>query len=192
MEAHMGKTLLDLVNLALVRVGNPELSSLDGTGRAEVLSKRLYLESRDEVLRMSQWACAQKRTYLAQIPSTDLDPYEVAYAVPLDAVMVHETIPNGEYRIEGGTLFSDYLDTSSPMGVRYTSRLENPMQFDDLLFKAIGLRLAFHLAIYLVNKPQLQQSIMADLQGILPLAMNQSGIEGSGQPQATQYWDEMS
>jgi hypothetical protein len=187
----MAKTMLDLINLALVRVGNAPLASLSGSGRAENIAQRLFPEARDEVLRLTHWTCAIARSHLDQVISGDMDEYGYAYALPTDCVMVIATIPAGPYLIEGTTLYSDYSDTVAPLGLRYIKRIENPTLMDDLLYKSIGLRLAGMLAVHLVNKPDLQAIINQELAAVLPMAMNQSGIESTGQPQATQYWDEM-
>jgi hypothetical protein len=183
----MAKTLLDLYNLALVRAGNPPIISTEESSRAADVCRRFYPESRDEVLRMYDWSSAIRRIRPAAVAVSDLDDHEYAYRLPVDCVKLVSTKPESNSIIEGNFIYSDTADII----IRYVARVEDPSQFDDLLFKCITLRLAGELCVHLVQKPALNEFILKELATILPSAMNESGIEAKKSSDQNKFWDQV-
>jgi len=184
----MAKNLIDMFNLALVRAGSPTIVSPTEEGNKADMCRRLYPEARDEVLRMYDWPSVIKRVNLAKITSTDLDQYVYAYQLPSDCVKVIITIPESNYVIESGKLYSD----TDNLAIKYSMGGDDPTTYDDLLFKCISLNLAAQLTIYLIQKPALNQVILQQLAATIPSAMNEAGIEGKKTTKQNLYWDEMS
>ena len=73
---------LEIYNLALSRIGQDTLSSVDESSKAGRLCRLHYALLRDAVLRAHPWNFAMRRVELAQVTFTPAFEYDYAYALP--------------------------------------------------------------------------------------------------------------
>lgn len=61
----MVATETDVVNLALMHLGNQPITDIDGTDTVALLAAEVYDQNRDYILTLREWGSAVKRTHLA-------------------------------------------------------------------------------------------------------------------------------
>lgn len=146
----MASSDVDLVNQALLEIGESPISSLTDQNKAARQASRLYPQVRDQVLRMGAWNCATKRVALSTSADTPAFDFSYAHELPPDFLRLLETSdPDLDYKIEGRQLLSD----SSSISIRYVYRLTDVTLMDDLLVAAIASMLAAELAMTLKGSP---------------------------------------
>lgn len=138
----------------------PITDLLENNSRAR-LCNAFYPDSRDEVLRMARWKCAEKEIALAEDnPKVTVFGFTHSYQLPTDYIRVWATSLDREWggsgaawQIQGNKLVSD----ESPVSISYVFRLTNVLTFDTLLAKAIEYDLAAKLAYPVTTKMDLQK-----------------------------------
>lgn len=158
---------VDICNLALTRLGDDRITTLDeGTKAAELCSLH-YPMARDAVLRAHPWNFAIRRATLALSATTPNHEFQYQFALPTDPyclkVLRTDWEANGisataiygfpgiygtsgalvTYRIEGRFL----LCNETSVMIEYIARITDPEQFDQLFTDVVAQRLAAELAI---------------------------------------------
>ena len=72
----MVSTVVDLCNMALIRLGATRITSIDDDSKQALLCKQYYEQTRDEVLYDHEWNCAIVRASLAQLAETPAFGYD--------------------------------------------------------------------------------------------------------------------
>lgn len=62
----------EIVNLALIHLGNQKITSIDGTDTIAVLAEEVYDENRDYVLGLREWGCTIKRAHLVKASESSI------------------------------------------------------------------------------------------------------------------------
>jgi len=138
----MAATETELCNEALAFLGANLIASLaDATDEAR-RCKQLYPGVRDAVLRQHPWRCAIVRVSLALDATAPVYGWANKFRLPADYLRLLEVQDDTEHQVEGNFVLSD----AATLNVRYIRRITNTTEFDALLSKAIGYRLAADLA----------------------------------------------
>jgi hypothetical protein len=120
-------TETDIVNMALVSIGQTPVNSMNDTSAAALAAKSVYYISRDALLRESRWRFALKWVALNQLATAplnlDLLPnnhgpgsilYSGAYQLPNDCIRVARVSPRqAHWRIVGQQVYTDAIPTPS-------------------------------------------------------------------------------
>lgn len=145
---------IQIANLALLRINEPLLTSLETASKAADAFNASYPTERDALLREFTWQFAKFRVALNAEVTPPLG-FAYAYRVPADflalralatdpAVFAHN--PMGavdlDFQIEGGMVLTD----AATLYMLYTRRVTDVAEFDPLFVKALSLRLAPLLA----------------------------------------------
>lgn len=152
-----------ICNLALIRMGEQQISSLsEGNKRAEACRLQ-YAPARDAVLRAHPWNFATRRAELAQQNAAH-PTFEFAYKFPLPADFLKLQRTNLEnagftvginYRIEtDGTALCLFSNESSHF-IEYVARIENVALFDPLFVDVLAARLAAEICPWLTDNSAL-------------------------------------
>jgi hypothetical protein len=153
---------VQICNLALVRLGERQITALDeGTKAANLCS--LYFEPlRDEVLAAHPWGFAGKRRNLALLSTDGVGRWMYAYQSPSDCLKARfiESDLGGRdtpFRVEGATVLANV----NPCVLVYTFRAGNVNVFSPDFVKAFWTRIAAELAIPLSGSKTLNQQMWA-------------------------------
>ena len=101
-------TKLEIVNIALARLGESPIQSMDEGTAPSNLAKVFYDSARRSALRDYNWAFALRTLRLARLVETPVD-FLYAYSVPVDCLRVLQVRRSG---------FPDSLDS----GLRFVTR----------------------------------------------------------------------
>jgi hypothetical protein len=134
-------TQLEIVNLALVELGDNLLTSLTEDTKAARVMNLLWQPTVEDVLRDHTWRFARKRANLALLAEIPAFEWEHYFQLPADLIrMVCMGYPEDEmvWEIEGDRL----LTNESTAQILYISRVVDTARFDAKFVTAAVLQLA--------------------------------------------------
>lgn len=176
----MASSSTQIVNLALTRIGQKTVTSLDDVNNAAILAKLHYDDTRRAVLRTLPWKFALKRASLAALVAAPVYEWDHAYQLPSDALYVVSTSMDqdgdggtGEtWDVEGRTIVTD---AGSPIKILYIKDEDDVSLFDPLFVDVLAERLAAEL-VYGITK----QAAMRDrhLQVYAAKIENAAAVDG--------------
>lgn len=177
---------IDIVNSALVLLGQDVLTSLSADNRkARICAQRIDKAIR-AVLRAYPWNCAIKRGSLAALSSTPAYGYTYEYQLPTDCLRVLEIQDDPEFKIEGRKILTD---ASAPLRYAYLCEAD-PSEFDSLVEEAVAARLAADIAYPLANDKTLGQAMYALYKDKLLEAQSIDAQEGTAPTYEYEGWIE--
>lgn len=112
----LGVTAEDLVNRALVLLGQDEIDSLTDDDDISMTCARVYAAVRDEVLGIYPWRCTLKEVQLSRLTAAPVGGWKYAYQLPTDRIGEIKTVwntdsynrsPFKQYQISEDTLLTD-------------------------------------------------------------------------------------
>ncbi len=167
---------VEICNMALTRVGDKRIISLDdGTERAD-LCKLLYPLIRREVLRRYHWASAKSRVQLPAASGTPANGYQYAYDLPGDVIHVRAVV--GLYRTDWAREGRQILtDRAAPIEILYTRDLDDAEEADPLLANVLASRLAVEISKRLEESHTAKDFLLSELNDALRVAKSQDAIE---------------
>lgn len=149
----MAYSQVGVANLALIRIGEGAISSIDGTDATSISVKQVFDYILDEVLGEHPWNFAKKSFAMAQDVTAPVDTdYAYRYALPSDFIQAIEVKPTGvSYVIRAGYLLTNHDNTNNPLILNYTRRESNPALWSAKFINAFAFRLAAELAFRVVR-----------------------------------------
>lgn len=186
----MVNTVVDICNMALIRLGASRITSLEDDSKQALLCKEYYQQTSDEVVEDFEWPEAITRADLAQLAETPEYGYDYVYQLPTNPLclrVLDADDPDVDYRIEGRKLYTDAEDIE----IRYLARITDPTKYSSQLAEAIALRLASKLAFSLPNQGTMYQALMAEYVVVLRHARGRAALHSrqDGVDQ-TDYWED--
>lgn len=167
----MATTWVDVANIALTKLGQPAITSLEQDSPAARLINLRYQDVRDIVLRAHPWHCARKRVQLAPLVETPVFGYTQQYVMPPDCLRIVRISDNlsltpfatFDYQIENGKI----LCNAAVLQMIYVSRIEDVRQLDLLLIEAIASYLAWELSFIVVQSQQLSETMFKLVENVI-------------------------
>lgn len=192
---------LDIVNLALMRIGESTIQSMDEGSTPARSATLLYDISRRAVLRDYDWNFAIKTIALPVVKAEDVPGAKFSYScpVPSDCLRVVEILPSGgvdSFFIENAVGVPPGLILTSPFrtewfrvynGVIYT-HIQHPLLkyvcdeenvdlFDSKFIEAFSYKLAGELAMAVRQSETLMTSMLNAYQAVVSKASEESQNE---------------
>lgn len=191
---------LDIVNLALMRIGESPIQSMDEGSTPARSATLLYDLSRRAVLRDYDWAFAMKVGHVSVVASDEFgDKFTYAGVLPSDCLRVVEVLPpvgsgpifvsdalsvppgvsvRSPFRSEWFKVYNGKLYTRIPHPlVKYVRDEENVDLFDSKFIEAFSYKLAGELAMAVRQSETLMASMLNAYQAIISKASEESQNE---------------
>lgn len=180
-------SVTEIVNQALDRVGYPQTIGdiREGTKQAR-LALEIYGQTRDQLLRQSDWGFAEKIAAAALSGQAAPAPWSIEYAYPADCIRLRNLF-NASYLADKNnplpmlyTVASDtvagkvILCDAAGATLVYTAQIVNPAKWEPLFVENLVLALGERLAPALAALGAGKAAVAAE-DALLPLA---KGIEG--------------
>lgn len=153
----------DICNLALVRLGEPPVLSLDDTSKRANALKSYYDLALDILLQDHPWNFATRRATLARLTAAPDFGYSYAYQLPSGCLRVLGMVGDGynidpslNYKLEGQQLLTD----ESAVKIKYILRVTETGMYGARFCSALASRLALELSYHLVKSPALQGQML--------------------------------
>lgn len=165
-----------ICNMALARIGANRINDLSDNSDTlpEAIHCRLHYEqTRNELQRSHFWRFNKDRAVLSLDTETPEFEWDYQHFLPNDflrmrSVFGDNTLPNNttvdSYSLEGKLLLSD----DETVKIRYSKLVTDVTEFDPLFVKVLVLELDLKLVVPLSISAEMQQSVQAELDGVMP------------------------
>jgi hypothetical protein len=177
----MASSSTQIVNLALSRIGQKPITSLEAdTNNAALLARLIYDDTRRAVLRIIPWKFALRDAELAELADVTSRKYDHVYQLPTKALYVVETSMDDDgaggtgeaWDVQGRTIITD---AGSPIEITYIEDTEDTIQFDSMFVDLLAEKLAAEL-VYGITKQAAQRERL--LQSYGAKAENAAAVDG--------------
>lgn len=187
----MAATETEICNLALTRIGQGTITSLDEAFAPARACKTVYDPAREKALRHHPWNFASKTALLAQVGTTP-EAWTYAYQLPVDLLRAVKIIPGANslsgvasgvtldrtqdilFEIQGDLL----LTNESEVVLLYVWDITDTNKFDAAFVSALAFLIASEVAMSITQKPALQQGMYQSFLAEIPPARAVDSSEG--------------
>lgn len=172
---------VDIVNQALVLIGDKLISALSDTGDRAIAANAIYATVRDAVLTSHPWRFAIVRDSLTPDVASPEYGWSYAYTLPtspkcLRVLDIDEDNPGDiPWAIEYGKL----LCNESTIKIRYIAQVTDPNLWDFPFIQAMKGALAVELASALTKKTAVLETAIKFFGLWMPLAQAVDGKQGT-------------
>ena len=179
----MAATFVSISNRALTLLGAQPITSLEDDTKEARAANRMYLQSRDQVLRGHPWNFAMKRAALAANTTAPVFEYTNAYDWPADCLRIVEVDTTEKWIIEGRQIVTD---DGAPLNIVYVSQVTDPTKFDALFVETYALRLAADIAYDITAS----QTVMSNMEELYARKLPEARLIDAqeAQPEAENSW----
>ena len=136
-------TFVSISNRALTFLGAQPITSLDDDTKEARACKRMFEQSRNQVLRGHPWNFAMRRVELAADTTSPVWGKTNAFSWPADCLSIVEVDTDEEWVVEGRKIVSN---AAAPLNIIYVYEVTDPTEFDALFAEAYAYRLASDIA----------------------------------------------
>lgn len=158
---------IDVINVALRRVGTARINSLTDDSPEAAQAGDLYDNVVDQLLRQHAWNFATKREKLARVSEVPSFEFDYAYAVPADWIRTVSVHPDDrgvghlQYREEWQDNQRVILASCEDLYLRYIARITDPNLWPADFRDAVSFIMARDMAISIASSNTLLNNLDA-------------------------------
>ncbi len=182
----MAGSEVEIVNSALIKIGESAIASLDAIQKAARVSKRQYPLMRRKLLRRARWNFAMKRQSLAPESTVPKFGFDNRFMLPSDALRVVGLFDENElqqnytsnrdpWKVEGRFIYAD----GSELKIFYLADITDTAQFDPQFDECLAWLLASELAFDLTSGIQYANFAKEGFKDAFKEARLSDAIEGT-------------
>lgn len=168
-------TEVKICNLALVKIGESQISDLNESSKKARHLKILFPLKRDDLLRSHPWGHARKRVQLARDVTNPISGYGAQFIIPDDCLRILEIDCSDRYSREGNRILTD----ASSVKLFYIFRNEDVNTWDASFVSLMATFLSVDLAWSIKGSRTLRADLQLEYQRDLALARNYSAQDSS-------------
>lgn len=153
-----------ICNLALAKIGDQSIMSLDDPSVEARMCKLLYDPTAQELFRIHDWNWAMSLATLAQTAAPPIADWDYSFALPVDfnRIVTLNSFgryePHPDFEIQGNQLLTD----ESSATISYVKKINDPNLFDPLFVELLAIRIASKLAKPLGGSMDIKQKLDVD------------------------------
>lgn len=162
--------------LAMLKVG--AITSIGSENEQSRICELFYDRAKDYVLASHPWNFAVARAELTELVSVPLYEYDILYQLPADCLRIlslEDEEDDYTWEREGDKLLTD---KSSPINMRYISRVTDPTKFTPCFIIALATYLAYLMASTLTNDMSTMPALYQAYEITLRQAKAADSLEG--------------
>ena len=158
------RTELDIANRALIKLGEPTITSLDANSKSARAMNNVLDATRDSLLRENPWSFATKRVALSADVTDPVYEYDSSYRLPTDFLYLISIKDDVDYRMEG-----DFIacDVSGTLYITYVARLTDVSRYDSSITEAWASLMAYEACMYIGADMSLRDRMYNEYRGNL-------------------------
>lgn len=145
---------IDIINLALTKLGESPIQSINEGSPAANAAKLLYDTVRRSVLRDYDWNFALKEIALSRFQNKGSKFYDYSYPLPADYIRAIKLVNGSSFAVTGGALHTN----SEEAVLLYIWDNDIEEEFDSKFVEALSYKLASELAMPVKGSPELMSS----------------------------------
>lgn len=172
---------VEIANLALRKMGQDRIASLDDENEAARAVKDVHLLARDIVLRKHPWNCALALKVLAPDAAAPPFGFTYAYSFPTSPFCLRvwrldaDEHPRAKWKARGRKI---HTDEGPALYVEFISRLDDPEQFDANLAEAVAAEIAAKTAFRITASRTAEKEMNDWARETIPEARSYDAQEG--------------
>lgn len=165
---------VEICNLALAKIGQPAIMSLDDNSPRARYCLQEYDSALEAALRSYPWPFAIVRKELGRKQKAPIFGFAYYYEIPADSVRIVDIFTGGQkYQIE-----SEGLATNAEhVAIRYVSKKIPVEKLDPQTLEVVVLALAVRISIPITENMQLKDMLFSEMQVALAQARNTWSVE---------------
>lgn len=207
----IGLTPTQIVNLALIKLGQSQITSIEGTNLGKTAQSAQFVYeyyTRDE-LEDQLWVFAIKEAALARLATNADSRYLYSYQLPNDFLKLVPdfAMPNWQdslayqpgngvelsYAIEGDVLVTNIFDTTptgllAPLRIRYVSDAVNPVLYPQYFVNLLACRIAYELCETFTQSNPKKMAAKEEYDRVKARAVFQNAKRSPGQGRVDGTW----
>lgn len=191
----MATSDVEIVNSALIKIGEDPIASLDESRKAARRAKRQFPILRNQLLRMYRWNFAIKRATLAPESTGPAFGFESRFMLPDDCLRVlgiyndNEPLQNYTssrvpWKVEQGFIHAD----GDTLNIFYIAEITDPQQFDAQFDEVLAWFIARDLAFNLSSGPDMVKLADSGYKEALREAKLSDAVEGTPEVVQSSEW----
>jgi hypothetical protein len=178
----MALSQTEIVNLALTRLGQDRVISINDDVEAARVMRSLWDFTRDAVLASYPWKFAIKRTSLPALAAAPAYGWEQQFTVPEECLRLVQVGDDyvfytgllETFQLEGGVILTN---EGAPLRLRYVERVTNVGLWPVLFGRVVAMQLAIDACEKLTTSSAKQQALNEAFALAVAQARKQSAIE---------------
>jgi hypothetical protein len=175
-----------IANRALSKLGEKRVSNIDTVDKKSANVIRFMWDSvRDAMLQAYPWNFSVKRKQIGADGSTPAWGWSKQYSLPSDFLSLLSIKDKPDYTIEGGYIMTN---STSPIYIKYISRITNTGQFDALFTEAFAAQLAVEACEELTQSNTKKQILIQERDRIIEKAYASDAIQNPSVDLETDEW----
>jgi hypothetical protein len=164
---------MEIINVALARLGESPIQSLEEGSVPANVAKQMYDVARTAALRDYNWAFASKIATLARLDVTPVD-FRFAFALPSGCLRVAGLRGGAPYTLRGDVLYADCENAV----IEYTEDVVDTVRYDSKFVEALTYKLASELAMPIKGSADLMNYYREAYEATIRQAATYSAREG--------------
>ena len=187
----MASSQVDVVNNALMRLGDKLISSMsENNDRARFMSQ-IYQGTLDARIRMHNWNCFTRRAALSELADSPAFGWDHMFQLPQDpfCLLVLTVNEDGteqdsflKWQVEtyatASATYRVLLTDETSVNLKYLARITDVLQWDSLFADAMSADLAYQACMPLTGSQNLKALLQREAQEGWRLAKSRDGQEG--------------
>ncbi len=177
--------------MALTRIGQSRIASLDQAGSLAELSTLYYKPTLNELLSSYEWPFAIARVHLSSSAEENLTSYGYKYQIPTDVLRVLTILNSEDYsetddkwETEGDKLLSD----ANPVYIKYIGKVDDPTRLPQVFIEALYLRIASKMVVKITQDQSLLSMIFQEYMAAYQSAIAYLGGNSQSEKAETEWW----
>lgn len=168
----MGTAKLEVVNNALVELGDEVLTSLSENKLSVTVANQVYDDVYEDLLGKAPWRFAMQKADLSRDTDTPLNEWTYQYTLPAQCLRILRVYPDQAYEVYGLKLYAH----APSLAVDYVEKVSEsylPPPFVRLL----SLELAARMCMAITNDAQLKVSLQNDARMQFAAALSSDAMQ---------------
>lgn len=166
-------TQLQIINVALGRIGANDVSSLSNNSAEQKLAVIFWDVARQACLREHPWNFALKDAQLNRIDGYTSFEFKYAYQLPSDYIRLMQHYGNPTFKVQGRRILSN----EEVCKIKYVADINDPLQWDASFTDLMSQRLAFDMGYALTKSQATADTMWSIYQQKLKLARHIDSTE---------------
>lgn len=187
---------LDIINRALVKVGQARISSIDENSKGATTIRTVYDQVRDTLMQSYVWNFAKVRVQLAADPAAPLFGFQRRYRLPPETLRVlglaDDTEPTRNYSSSRNAFKHEgefvYTDVGAPLNLFITQRIEEAGMYPPDFANVLALDIALDIFYDVTKGTDRYNTIRQDRAMAMRNAKLNHAIENSPEVTVASEW----
>ena len=172
-----GSSQIDIVNAALLELGEQPLTALDDDAESAVVANAIYDQVKQDLLAKAPWRFAVKKADLSAEVAAPLNEWTVQFTAPSDLVRLVRVYPDQAYDVYGGKVYAN----STSLACDYVADVAEDL-FPPYFTRLLVLELAARMCKSITGSESAKQTLTNERQYQFASALSADAMQQPNRP----------